>query len=73
MAEKLQKCNRKRIVKEFPWRESPPGVRELGAQEYTEKDFQDHQKDHRDSLGALGSDTNPGILDREDTETEAEG
>ncbi|KAB0384066.1 hypothetical protein FD755_005983 [Muntiacus reevesi] len=53
MAEQLQQHDWKRIVEEFSQQESPPGVRELGAQEYTEEDFQDRQKDdNRDSLTA---------------------
>ena len=49
-------------------------LRELGAQEYTEKDFQGrHKDDNRDFHTALGADMNPGILDKKDTETEAEG
>ncbi|CAI9161187.1 unnamed protein product [Rangifer tarandus platyrhynchus] len=74
MAKQLQQHDWKRIIEEFSQQESPPSIRELGAQEYIAKDFQDHQKDdNRDSLTALGADMNPGILDRKDTETEAEG
>uniref|UniRef100_A0A8D0XF64 USP domain-containing protein n=2 Tax=Sus scrofa TaxID=9823 RepID=A0A8D0XF64_PIG len=66
VAEQLQQCH---VELELHQQEPPLTVRILDSQEHTEKDFKSQQDLH--SLGALGSDTNAGILDPEDTEAEA--
>ncbi|XP_004439286.1 PREDICTED: ubiquitin carboxyl-terminal hydrolase 29 [Ceratotherium simum simum] len=74
MAEQLQQHDGKRIYEEFLQQEPTPSIGKPNAQEHTEKDLNIHQKANLNSLGALGSDKNPGskeILDTENTEAEA--